>query len=202
MKCKISRKRSVRRRSVSRKRSTKRRRAVSRKRTVSRKRSAHRINRARTTSKCGQYLKSECPSPQCTWARTIGCRKSPNYAYAPVPSIAVLDAEQANAAAAVARARAASGFNAEEFLKKKGCHSYTDKDACPKQSDGMCKWEDSVNKCLPNPEANWGPQQGETKARYEALMKHYQTTTAAPAAPEAAPAAVGQEISQALGMPF
>lgn len=182
MKCKVSHKRSTRRRSVSRKRSVKRsvkrRRSVSRKRSVKRRRSsARRINRARTTSVCGQHYKSNCPSPQCTWARNIGCRKTaghPTPAAAAVPAVSILAAEEVNAAAAVARARAASEFNVEKFLNTEGCHSFVDKDACPKKSDGMCKWEDSVSKCLPNLEANWGPQMEETKARYAALMKHYQ----------------------------
>lgn len=205
MKCKVSHKRSTRRRSVSRKRSVKRRRSVSRKRSVSRRRrsSVRRINRARTTSVCGQHLKRDCPSPQCTWARNIGCRKSVGYPVGTVPtvpSVSILSAEETAAAAAVARARAASGFNVESFLKDtKGCHSYADKDACPKQSDGMCKWEDSVNKCLPNLEANWGSQMDETKDRYDALMKYYKS-----AAPAAAPVAIGQDVtlSEALGMPF
>lgn len=163
-----------RKRTTKRHRSTKR--STKRKRTVSRRRSsARRINRARTTSVCGQYKKDECPSPQCAWARNIGCRR----AMMPVPLDGLGTASSfmssVDADAAAARARAAA---APEALKSDFCHKvpFVNKDTCGNMTAGRCSWEDSVNKCLPNPAAVgfWdGVPKDELTKRRDDLTKYF-----------------------------
>lgn len=195
MKCKVSHSRSpARRRSTRRRRSVSRRRSVARRRSVSRRRSsakrkAPRIKPYNTTSVCGHNRKSECDGPMCTWARNIGCRKTPLYdasveapvasAPSPAPSSTLMSAEEF--AAINARQRALQGSNpykapsamANWLYKNKGCHSYS-KDDCVTKSDGMCEYDSQVNKCVPDPKSTgWGTMAGDVKLRREALDEYY-----------------------------
>lgn len=171
-----------RKRSSKRRRSTKR--STKRRRAVSRKRSAPRINRDHTTSVCGRYRKDECPSPQCTWATNIGCRR----AMMPVPLSSVVApsatssplisaADANNAAAALGRARSSpvaapptpfdyQQFRDEhpDFARADRCLRWDKKDNCKEP----CTWLDDVSACVRQPQAN---DDSVTKKVHVDLMK-------------------------------